>query len=139
VPLIRELHRSLPETAHVVYDAPPGTACAMVETVAASDFAVLITEPTPFGLNDLRLAVQTVRELGVPFGVVINRDGLGDDRVTRYCADDGVELLGVVPDDRRIAEAYSRGELIADRSDDLRQPFAVLLDRLLRVDKTKTA
>jgi len=73
-----------------------------------------MTEPTPFGLHDLGLAVDLVRELGLPFGVVINRSGSGDERVDRYCREQGIEIALEIPDDRRIAEAYSRGALVAD-------------------------
>lgn len=93
----------------LLLDSPPGTACPAAATVRAADYAVLVTEPTAFGLHDLRLAVEMVRELQVPCGVVINRDGCGDDRVRRYCEDESVTLLAAIPDDRRVAEAYSRG------------------------------
>ena len=93
----------------LLLDSPPGTACPAAATVRAADYAVLVTEPTAFGLHDLRLAVEMARELQVPCGVVINRDGCGDDRVHRYCHEEGVTLLATIPDDRRVAEAYSRG------------------------------
>ncbi len=93
----------------VLIDAPPGTSCSMIAAVRGSDFVILVTEPTPFGLNDLALAVETVRALGIPFGVVINRAGSGDDRVHEYCAAEGIDVLLEIPDDRRIAEAYARG------------------------------
>ena len=96
-----------------VIDAPPGASCAAVETLKGADFAVLVTEPTPFGLNDLRLIVEAVRKLEVPFGVVVNRMGLGDCRVQEYCAEEDIPVLMEIPDDRRIAVACSRGEIAA--------------------------
>src|SRR4030042_1364801 len=97
----------------VILDAPPGTSCPVVETVRGSDFCLLVTEPTPFGLSDLTIAGEVAREIGVPFGVIINRDGLGNDGVERYCAQEGIPLLMRIPFDRRIAEAYCRGETLA--------------------------
>mgnify|MGYP002136732220 FL=1 len=107
-------------------DAPPGTACQAVATLRGSDFVVLVTEPTPFGLHDLTLAVDTVRALDLRFGVVINRVGVGDDRVQRYCAAEDIPILLEIPDDRRVAEACSRGELIVDALPDYREHFARL-------------
>ena len=109
-----------------ILDAPPGTACPAVATLRGVDFVVLVTEPTPFGLNDLKLAVDTVRELRTPFGVVINRVGIGDDRVHRFCQAESIPLLLEIPDDRRIAEAYSRGELIVEALPEYRAHFAHL-------------
>ena len=106
-----------------IVDAPPGTACPAVATLRGVDFVVLVTEPTPFGLNDLKLAVDTVRELRLPFGVVINRIGIGDDRVHRFCTAESIPLLLEIPDDRRIAEAYSRGELIVEALPEYRAHF----------------
>lgn len=109
-----------------ILDAPPGTACQAVATLRGTDFVVLVTEPTPFGLHDLRLAVDTVRELRLPFGVVINRMGIGDERVQRFCKDEDIRVLLEIPDDRRIAEAYSRGEIIVDALPEYRPLFARL-------------
>jgi MinD superfamily P-loop ATPase len=102
----------------------------MIAAVRGSDFVVLVTEPTPFGLNDLALAVETVRTLGIPFGVVINRAGSGDDRVKEYCAAEGLEILLEIPDDRRIAEAYARGLTLVDAIPDIRPLFASLAARI---------
>jgi len=96
-----------------IMDAPPGTACPMQETVEGADYCILVTEPTPFGLSDLRVAVETCRALGVECGVIINRDGIGDAGVEEYCETDGLPLLLRIPHDRRVAEAYSRGETLA--------------------------
>ncbi|MFW9843375.1 MAG: ATP-binding protein [Candidatus Thorarchaeota archaeon] len=92
-----------------ILDAPPGTACPVVETMKASDFLILVTEPTPFGLHDLSMAVDVVRGLGIPFGVIINRAGIGDDGVEKYCKEEEIPILLEIPFDRRIAELYSRG------------------------------
>jgi MinD superfamily P-loop ATPase len=94
------------------------------------DFVVLVTEPTPFGLNDLELAVDLARELGLPFGVVINRDGIGDGGVDAYCRAEKIDVIARLPDDRRIAEAYSRGEMIVDALPGYEQKFLELRERI---------
>jgi len=100
--------------ALTIIDAPPGTSCPAIEAMREADYVVMVTEPTPFGLNDLELAVGAVRELGMPFGVVINRAGSGDEGVDRYCREEGIAVLGRIPEDRAVAEAYSRGLLVAE-------------------------
>jgi MinD superfamily P-loop ATPase len=112
-PIIRAVKQHLPRTGIAILDAPPGTACPMVETVRDTDFVLLVTEPTVFGLHDLTLAVEVIRKVGVPFGVALNRAGSGDDGVQRYCALADIPVLLQIPEDRRIAEIYSRGELAA--------------------------
>jgi len=113
-PIIRQLKHSVLSQADpsdmVILDAPPGTACPVVESLKGSDFVLLVTEPTPFGLHDLRMAVEVARdEMHLPVGVVINRDGIGDQGVEDYCAAESVPILMRIPFDRRIAEAYSEG------------------------------
>jgi MinD superfamily P-loop ATPase len=114
----------------VLIDAPPGTSCPVIESVRGSDLVVLVTEPTPFGLNDLRLAVEMVRALGLHAVVAVNRFGLGDDQVQRYCADEGLEIVLELPDDRRVAEASSRGELLVDALPELREELQRAWDRI---------
>jgi MinD superfamily P-loop ATPase len=100
--------RIVPEKINIL-DAPPGTACPVIETMRASDFLILVTEPTPFGLHDLSMAVDVVRGLDIPFGVIINRAGIGDDGVEKYCKQEEIPILLEIPFDRQIAELYSRG------------------------------
>jgi MinD superfamily P-loop ATPase len=113
-PLIRAAKSFLDEGAPAILDAPPGTSCPMIAAISDAHLVILVTEPTPFGLHDLKLAVDMVRELKIPAGVVINRVGLGDDRVHAFCREQGIPVLLEIPDDRKIAEAYSRGELAVD-------------------------
>jgi len=113
-PLIRAVRGELPLNGDAILDAPPGTSCPVIAAVRDTDMVLLVTEPTPFGLNDLTLAVDMVRALQLPFGVIVNRMGSGDDRVQDYCKKEGIPVLLTIPDDRRIAEAYSRGMLIVD-------------------------
>jgi len=108
-PVTRAAKKRIHSQDIVIADAPPGTACPAVEAVKGSDFCVLVTEPTPFGLNDLILAAEMVKKLGIPAGVVVNRSDLGDDRVDRFCEDEGLPIFERIPFDRRLAETYARG------------------------------
>jgi MinD superfamily P-loop ATPase len=114
-PVIRAVKdpANAPSLDTLIIDAPPGVACPTVETMRGADYAVLVTEPTPFGLHDLKLAVETARQIGILSGVVINRAGIGDSRVNDFCAAEGVPVLLEIPDNRRIAEACSRGEVFS--------------------------
>ncbi len=132
-PLIRAVKRRLVNGGLAILDAPPGTSCPVIAAVRGADLIMLITEPTPFGLNDLRLAVDMVKELRVPFAVVVNRVGIGDDRVHEFCREEAIPILMEIPDDRGIAEAYSRGELIIDALPELRGHFSRLLERALEL------
>jgi MinD superfamily P-loop ATPase len=122
-PLIREVKRRIPIDGIAIVDAPPGTSCPVIEALKGADYVVLVTEPTPFGLNDLELAVGMVRELGLPMGVVINRSDVGDDRVKDYCEQESIDVLAEIPVDRKVAEAYSRGEMAVDAVPGLDQLF----------------
>jgi MinD superfamily P-loop ATPase len=113
-PLIKAVKEAAPSVDLLIVDAPPGTSCPVIEGIRGHDFVILVTEPTPFGLCDLKLAVEMVRALKQPFGVVVNRAGSGDRAVQQYCRWEDIRLLAEIPDDRRIAEAYSRGALICD-------------------------
>lgn len=108
-PLIRAVKEEATPNGLVIMDAPPGTSCPVIATLRDVDFVVLVTEPTPFGLNDLALAVDVVREMRLPFGVLINRATRQDDFVRPYCVANDIEILAEIPNDRRIAEAYAQG------------------------------
>jgi len=122
-PLIRAVKRHAPGNGRTLIDCPPGTSCPVIAAIRGADFVVLVTEPTPFGLHDLLLAVETVRQLGLPFGVVVNRADAGDGRVRDYCRRERIRILLEVPEDRRIAEAYSRGEATAGAFPEYRRAF----------------
>jgi MinD superfamily P-loop ATPase len=148
VPIIRQLKRWVIPPEHdsrpVILDAPPGTACPVVESMSGADFVLLVTEPTPFGLHDLRMAVEVAREVGasgktpVPVGVVVNRDGVGDQGVEEYCGAEGIPILMRIPLDRRIAEAYSEGTPLVEVMPEYREQFRNLyadIGRLLAREK----
>jgi MinD superfamily P-loop ATPase len=126
-PLVRAVRIHEGRGSLVILDAPPGTSCPVITTLRGANVVVLVTEPTPFGLHDLALAVDMVRELGMPFGVVVNRMGIGDNRVHVFCQQERVPILAEIPEDRRIAEAYSRGQLIVDALPEYRVVFERLL------------
>jgi MinD superfamily P-loop ATPase len=108
----------------------------VIEAVRGADLVLLVTEPTPFGLNDLAIAVDTVRKLGLAFAVVVNRAGLGHDSVYSYCEDEEIEILAELPDDRRVAEAYSRGEMAVQAVPDFAGRFRALAEEIERRTRT---
>ena len=126
-PVIRQLKKMIPEDGLVFMDAPPGTSCPVIETVNGADYTILVTEPTPFGLNDLELAVGMMRELSQPFGVVINRAGMGNDDVRDYLNREKIDILAEIPNDSRVAEAYSRGELAVNVFPETAQSYSTIL------------
>ncbi len=134
-PLIREIKKNMDLTRLVIIDVPPGTSCPMVEAVKGSDFSLLVTEPTPFGLNDLKLSVETLREMHIPFGVVINRAGVGDSGVEDYCQKESIPLLMTLPLDRDIAVAYSEGIPLVEAKPAYREKFIDLFARVQELKK----
>jgi MinD superfamily P-loop ATPase len=128
--LIRRVKQHAQEDAIAILDAPPGTSCPVIQAVKDTDFVLLVTEPTPFGLNDLELAVGMVRELKLPFAVAINRSDMGDDGVAQYCRRESIEIAIEIPNDRRIAEAYSRGEMVVDVLPEYLTEFSGLFGRM---------
>jgi len=129
-PLIKKvLSRVDPARLNIV-DAPPGTSCPVIETMKKADFVLLVTEPTPFGLHDLKLAVGAARILNIPCGLVINRSDLGDDQVQAYAAAENLPVLMEIPFDRRIAEVYSRGEMLVEVTPEWKIKFVELFDKV---------
>lgn len=122
-PLIRAVKERIDLDCVTIIDVPPGTSCPVVESVKGSDYTLLVTEPTPFGLNDLELAVGLVRALEIPTGVIINRADLGDQRVTEYCQREAIPILGEIPYDHSVARLCSRGVPILDCEGRYRQIF----------------
>ena len=109
-----ELDKLIESDKLVIIDSPPGTSCPMVFSVKDSDYCILVTEPTPYGLNDLALSIEVLKGMKIPYGVIINRDGIGDDQVENYCKDKGIKILLKIPNDREIAESYSIGESLVE-------------------------
>ena len=132
VPLIKEVKKKAQQDELVIIDAPPGTSCPFVEAVTGVDYVLLVTEPTPFGLHDLKLAVQVLRNFAKPCGVIINRSDFGDDRVEKWCQVENIPLLLKIPFDRTIAEGYAHGETLVESRPDMRQPLENLLQELVQ-------
>jgi MinD superfamily P-loop ATPase len=137
-PLIRQMKKMIDHEQDVILDVPPGTSCPMVETVKGSDHTLLVTEPTPFGLNDLKLSVDTLRQMGIPFSVILNRARTGDEIIHEYCQKENIPLIMEIPLDRKIAEAYSKGEALIDIDPSFKTKFSELYDSLKYKIKIQT-
>ncbi|MBE9511953.1 MAG: ATP-binding protein [Bacteroidetes bacterium] len=139
VPLISQTNeyvdKLFPKEAIKLYDSPPGTSCPVIEAVKNADFVILVTEPTPFGLHDLKLAVDTLKELKMKFGVVVNRHGIGNDDVVNYCQKESIDVIAKIPNRRRIAELYSRGELIYQKIPEVKHQFENIERYIFAINK----
>lgn len=111
VPVIKELLRNLSEETNLI-DCPPGTSCNVVNSLKYADGAILVTEPTQFGLHDLKIAVKLVKMFNIPFGIVINKDDGKENVIRNYCSDEKIEIIGSIPYSKEIAKIYSRGEVL---------------------------
>lgn len=134
-PVIRAVKKHANSAQAIIVDAPPGTSCPVIEAVRGSDISLLVTEPTPFGLNDLRLAVETLRELNIPFGIVINRSDIGDNQVQDYCSKENIPVLMTIPMDRNIAKAYSEGKTVIETQPAYKKKFLQLFEEVKKLAK----
>jgi MinD superfamily P-loop ATPase len=116
IPVIKALKKKVDKKMNVIIDVPPGTSCPVIESINGSDYCILVTEPTPFGIHDLKLAVEVVRHMRIPFGVVINRDGIGDNRVELYCKKECIPILLKIPEQQKIALLYSKGNALVNET-----------------------
>ena len=132
-PLIKAVKRAAHNSGITIIDVPPGTSCPVIEAVKGSDFCLLVTEPTPFGLNDLILAVEMLRILEIPFGVAVNRSDVGDNKVDDYCIKEDISILMKIPMDRDLAVAYSRGTPLVAAKPEWKGKFVRLLDDINRM------
>jgi len=132
VPVIREVKRKIGNSRNVILDSPPGTSCPVIETVKGSDFCILVTEPTPFGLHDLKIAVQVLKDMKIPLGVVVNRAGIGDKKVYEYCREKDIPILLEIPYQRRIAELYSKGVSFSLEMPEWKERFQTLFNDVRR-------
>jgi len=129
-PLIRKVRDFTRPGALTIIDAPPGTSCPVITSMKGADFVLLVTEPTPFGLHDLKLAFGAVEILGIPCGLAINRSDMGDDRVREYAKTVGLSVLMEINFDRRIAEAYSKGQMLVEVMPEWKDKFSGLLQQI---------
>jgi MinD superfamily P-loop ATPase len=133
VPVIAAVKDHIDEKRIVILDSAPGSACPLVETVHGVDFCLLVTEPTPFGLHDLKVAVEVVQILGIPMGVVVNFAGIGDRDVYSFCEEQGIPIMMEIPFERKIAELYSRGIPFVEEMPEWRQKFIDLVGQIEEV------
>ena len=136
VPVIKAVKQQIKEDRTVIVDSPPGASCPAIESVYGSDYCILVSEPTPFGLHDLKIIVQVLEELNIPFGVVINRAGIGDRKIYDFCEENEVPILLEIPFQRKIAELYSRGIPFVVEMPQWKQRFQLLMDDIKRLVKT---
>ncbi|MCK4882864.1 MAG: ATP-binding protein [Candidatus Omnitrophica bacterium] len=129
-PIIKEIRKHADPTKTVIIDAPPGTSCPVIESISSSDFCVLVTEPTPFGLNDLILAVEVLRKLQVPFGVVINRSDLGNDDTKDFCKKENISILMEIPFKKEIASCYSKGIPIVNEFPEYKKDYQQVFKKI---------
>ena len=129
-PVIRKVKELINPEGTVIIDVSPGTSCPVVESIRGSDFCLLVTEPTPFGLNDLILAVEVLRKLDIPSGVVLNRVGVGDKKVEEYCLRENIPILLTIPLDTQIASYYSRGIPLVEGIPQWREHFLELFEKV---------
>jgi len=134
-PIIREVKKLIRPDRTTIIDVSPGTSCPVVEAVKGSDFCVLVTEPTPFGLNDLILAVEMIREVGIPCGIVLNRFGIGDDKTEEYCLKEGIPILLQIPLDTDIARLYSQGVPLVEGKSHWREVFLNLFKGIKEITR----
>jgi len=132
-PLISQVKENLHPDKLNIIDAPPGTSCPVITAMKGTDFVLLVTEPTPFGLHDLKLAVEAVKVLGIPMGLVINRSGVRHNEVQQYAEQENLTVLAEIPFDRRIAEAYSKGKLVVLELPEYEHLFVDLYDGIMDV------
>jgi len=132
VPLIAQtleyVDKIFPQDIVKIYDSPPGTSCPVIEATKHADIIILVTEPTPFGLYDLKLAVETIREIKKPFAIVINRFGIGDNKVEQYCQEEKIPIIAKIPNQRKIAELYSEGKLLYKEIPEVRSALEAIIE-----------
>lgn len=133
VPIISAVKKKTRTSGLVVLDSPPGTTCPVVESIMGTDFCIMVTEPTPFGLHDMEIAAEVVMDLGIPLGVVVNFAGIGDSGVYDYCERMGLPILMEIPYDRRIAELYSNGIPFVEEMPEWRARFQELLGKIKEI------
>jgi len=130
VPVIKAVKKQIKSNKTVIIDSPPGASCPVIESVHGSDYCLLVSEPTPFGLHDLKIMVQVLERLKIPFGVVINRAGIGDKKTHDFCEEKGLPILLEIPFQRKIAELYSSGIPLVVELPEWKKKFELLTDKI---------
>ena len=130
IPVIKQLKRNIDKSKNVIIDVPPGTTCPVIESIKGSDYCILVTEPTPFGLHDLKLAVEVVKKMNISFGLVINRHGIGDNSVEEYCKTEKIPILLKIPERKEIAHLYSKGIAFTHDNYEWNEMFGLLFNKI---------
>lgn len=133
VKIINKLKEISDNEETLFIDCPPGTSCSTVAAVEDSNFAIIVVEPTPFGVSDMKMVVSMLRDMNKKFAVVINKAGLGDNEVYDYCEAEGLSIIGEIPFDREVAELYAKGEMAAEKLPKYKLEFEKIFDRLRRM------
>jgi MinD superfamily P-loop ATPase len=129
--LIKQVKKNTGDLAEIIiYDAPPGTSCPVVETVANADYIILVTEPTPFGLHDLKITIELLKELQKPFGVIVNKAGLGNNEIYRFLIENQIELLGEIPFIKEYAASYAEGHILNNISHEIKNTYLDIIKKL---------
>ncbi|ADI74924.1 Cobyrinic acid ac-diamide synthase [Methanohalobium evestigatum Z-7303] len=134
-PVIKDLKKNINKNKNTIIDAPPGTACPAIATLEDTDYCILVTEPTPFGYHDLLLTLDVVRELGIPFGIIINRCDVGDSKVEEFCYSENIPVLMKIPYDKNIAQLYSNGIPFVQKMPEWKKQFAQMFESIQSIDK----
>ena len=129
-PVIRNVKRQIKSSKNAIIDSPPGASCPVIESVHRSDYCLLVSEPTPFGLHDLKIMAQVLEELNIPFGVIINRAGIGDRKIYDFCEEKNVPILLEIPFQRKVAELYSRGIPFVAEMPEWKRKFQLLMGNI---------
>jgi MinD superfamily P-loop ATPase len=130
--LIKELKKKTRSSAEIlIYDAPPGTSCPVVETVSDADFVILVTEPTPFGLHDLKITIDLLKDLKEPFGVIVNKAGLGSNDVYHFLEKNNIQLLGKIPFTKKYAAEYASGNILKNIPENIEATYRDIAEKLL--------
>lgn len=130
--LIKHVKEEVPnEYSIILFDAPPGTSCPVVQTIAETDYVIVVTEPTPFGLHDLKLTIKVIKQLSIPFGVIINKAGYGTTEVKEYLKLNQIRLLGEIPFSKEYAQAYSNGDILNDISPEILTIYRQIANEIL--------
>jgi len=130
IPLIKSLKNKVNKNKNVIIDSPPGTSCPVIESIEGSDYCILVTEPTPFGFHDLKLAIEVVKDMAIPFGIIINRDGIGYKKIEEYCQKENIKILLKIPERKKIAYLYSKGVSISSQSYEWHEMFGQVFDKI---------
>jgi MinD superfamily P-loop ATPase len=137
VKVIEQLLEDIDKNEDVIIDSPPGTSCATVAAVESADYAIIVSEPTPFGVSDMKMVVEMLNNLNIPFGLIINKAGLGNDEIYQYATKESINIIGEIPFNREAAKTYSTGKLICEEISEIREQFNSIINNLNAILENK--